>query len=170
MANCCQNSNLASILFDGKKNTFLNFLIFFQKVKKRRGSLLPVLLSVLLSRLQKFLAFQHTKNDVALFNIEKTKICKGEIAQLPLLLVQRKVLKFKRCNASRFAIRLAWTITYARQQDIIDSWMRFSIHLQLMLPLQKKNHSGKSIQLPYPAHLQIFLNYFAPNQSPILNP
>ena len=45
------------------------------------------------SQLQRFLAFQHTENVVALHYIEKAKVCKGKIAQLPVLLVHRKLLK-----------------------------------------------------------------------------
>ena len=42
------------------------------------------------SRLKRFLAFQHTENVVALPYIEKAKICKSAIAQLPVLLVHQK--------------------------------------------------------------------------------
>ena len=86
MAHCCQNNNLASILFDGKKNTFLHFLNLFSKNKKKdMGHCCQYGNLGSQSRLQKFLAFQHTKNDIVLSYIEKTKICRARLlnSQLP---------------------------------------------------------------------------------------
>ena len=149
MAHCCQNSNLAVILFDGKKNTFLNFLKLFSKSKKKTAHCCQYGNLSSPSRLQKFLPFQHKKNDVALSYIEKTKICVGEIAQLPVLLVQRKFLKFKWWNASHFCNTpcLDYHLC-APARQIIDSWMCFSIHFQSMLSLQKQKPFRKNHPTP----------------------
>ena len=42
MVHCFQNNNLASILFDAKKNTFLHFRNLFSKSKNKKQTWITV--------------------------------------------------------------------------------------------------------------------------------